>query len=112
MTKIAPAFASLILVFSGSAALAETEAATSTTVATSPTAPAADPVGISAREGITLSGTDVMITRNGVTERLQKELALPNGLRVQPNGTIRTADGGTLSLRPGQILSFDGKFSP
>jgi len=111
--KIAP-LATLVLAASIATVSAQTAdtAVTATTTTTAPTAAAADPVGISAREGITLSGTDVLVTRNGVSETLKKELSLPNGLRVQPNGTVLTADGGSLPLRPGQVLTFDGKFTP
>ncbi len=98
-----------------STAAAQTEVRRATAVTPSVTVEAASPdtgaVGISSREGLTMSGAEVLITRNGVTEKLAGELALSNGLRVRPNGTILTADGGTLTLRPGQVLTFDGKFT-
>ena len=67
-------------------------------------------VGISARDGITISGADLMVTRNGVTEKLTKDLELQNGIRVKANGTITTAEGSKVVLRPTQILTFDGRF--
>ena len=75
--------------------------------------PAAAPdaaVGISSRDGITISGSDVLVTRNGLTEKLREEITLPNGMRVLPNGSIITRNGGTATLRPTQILTFDGRF--
>ncbi len=71
---------------------------------------AAKEVGIASSDGITLSGTDVLVTRNGVTEKLTKEITIGEGIRVKPDGTILSADGGTLTLRPAQIRTFDGKF--
>src|SRR5687768_12157412 len=65
-------------------------------------------VGVSSRDGITISGASVLVTRNGATETLNKELEFSNGLRVFPDGTILTRDGGKLSLRPTQVLTFEG----
>jgi len=69
-----------------------------------------DEVGISAHDGITMSGADVIVTRNGISERLTKQLELENGMRIQPDGTIVTRDGSKVSLRPLQVLTFDGHF--
>lgn len=67
-------------------------------------------VGISSQDGIALSGADVLVTRNGLTVKLTKEVELPNGLRVQPDGAVFTRDGSKVTLRPLQILTFDGRF--
>jgi hypothetical protein len=86
-----------------------TTTAATTEVSTDAVKPTGDDVGISARDGITLSGTAVLVTRNGVSETLQKEIVLDNGTRVAPNGTITPNEGGGFSLRPTQILMFDGR---
>jgi hypothetical protein len=67
------------------------------------------PVGISSRDGISISGADVLVTRNGVTEKLTKEMALSNGTRVGMGGTVTAADGTRFILRDTQLLTFDGK---
>ena len=87
------------------------DAAEKTTVTTGAVAPAsaANDIGISSRDGITLSGRDVLVTRNGVTERLTKEMVLPNGIRVLPNGTFLTSEGAKLTMRPSQVMTFEGK---
>lgn len=88
-----------------------TTAAQTTTTLTNETdnAKATGPdVGISSRDGISLSGTAVLVTRNGVTETLQKEISLVNGTRVAPNGTVTPQAGGSFALRSTQILSFEG----
>jgi hypothetical protein len=66
-------------------------------------------IGISAHDGISLSGTDVLITRNGNVEKLAKEFTLESGLRVEPDGTLILNDGSKMGLRPTQLLTFDGK---
>jgi len=65
-------------------------------------------VGISAIDGITVSGADAIITRNGVSERLSKSFDLSDGSKVRPDGTITRPDGSEITLRGSQVLSFDG----
>lgn len=67
-------------------------------------------VGISSRDGITYSVPDVLVTRNGVTQRLTSQLRLANGTRVLPNGTVILPDGGRVMIKPEQVLSFSGTF--
>lgn len=66
-------------------------------------------VGASARDGFTIAGTELYVTRNGVTEKLLKEVTMPTGLRVGPDGSIVLPDGTKTSLRANQILTFDGQ---
>lgn len=73
------------------------------------TAKAKTEVGISSRDGFSVSGGEALITRNGITEKLMKEVALPNGTRVQVDGKIVTKDGAELTLRTDQVLTFDGQ---
>lgn len=74
-----------------------------------PQAAAKNEVGIASRDGITVSGTDVLVTRNGRTEKLAKELTLPNGLRVNMDGTLVAKDGSVVTLRSTQLLTFEGR---
>ena len=67
-------------------------------------------VGIAASDGITISGLDVLVTRNGVTEKLRHELTLADGTRVQPDGAVITPAGAKVMLRPDQVLTFEGRF--
>lgn len=78
---------------------------------TNPAAPSATKsgVGVSSRDGFTTSGADVLITRNGRTEKLMKEIAFPNGLRVKIDGTVILKDGSEITLRASQLLTFDGR---
>jgi hypothetical protein len=64
--------------------------------------------GASARDGFTLRGTELIMTRNGVTTKVDREWVLSGGVRVHANGNITMADGSTTSLRPNQILTFAG----
>lgn len=87
----------------------EPKPATTTVITTTPVKVTPE-VGVSARDGITISGADLMVTRNGATEKLTKVLELPNGVRVEPSGMITTGDGAKVVLRPTQLLTFDGRF--
>ena len=82
---------------------------TKTTTTTTALAEKKNEVGISSRDGITMSGKDVLVTRNGVTETLTREMELANGVRVMVDGTVVARDGGKLTLGPSQLLNFDGQ---
>jgi hypothetical protein len=66
-------------------------------------------VGISSIDGITVSGADTFITRNGVTEKVTKKFQLSkSGVVVNPDGSFTSKDGKSLILRENQVLGFDG----
>jgi hypothetical protein len=44
-----------------------------------------------------------------VIHRLQSEMSLPNGFKIQPDGTVMKADGTMQSMDRGKILSLDGR---
>ena len=67
-------------------------------------------VGASARDGFTLRGTEVVMTKAGVTAKLKQDVMLQNGLRVTANGNVIGKDGSTTTLLPNQLLTFDGQF--
>jgi hypothetical protein len=64
-------------------------------------------VGISSRDGITVSGADALITRNGNTDKITKQLQLSSGVIVNPDGTF-IKNGAKLTLRENEVLGFDG----
>jgi hypothetical protein len=66
-------------------------------------------VGIASRDGISLSGTDVLVTRNGISEKLTKPMTLSGGVKVKPDGTMVGTDGSEVMLRPEQLLTFEGQ---
>jgi hypothetical protein len=86
------------------AALAQTSTQTNTDNATNTV------VGASARDGFTLRGAEVVMTRSGVTTKVARDVVLPNGLRVLANGNIVRADGSSTALRPNQLLTLEGNF--
>lgn len=65
-------------------------------------------VGLSAQDGISMSGLDVLVTRNGVSQKLNREMQLDSGLKVEPDGTMIGTDGSKMLLKPDQILTFNG----
>lgn len=44
-----------------------------------------------------------------VIHKLQSEMALPDGSKVAPNGTITKSDGSTQNMEKGKVLSLDGR---
>jgi hypothetical protein len=64
--------------------------------------------GASIRDGFTLRGTEVVLSRGGMTAKVDRDMHLPNGLRVLANGNIIMRDGSTTSLRPNQLLTLEG----
>lgn len=64
--------------------------------------------GASVRDGFTLRGAEVVLTRNGVTAKVERDLILPNGLRVLANGSVIMRDGSSTALRPNQLLTLEG----
>ena len=53
---------------------------------------------------IMMKDGQVMIVENGALRPLEKELTLPDGTWVRPDGTIRTTDGKTRVLAQGETL--------
>ncbi len=65
-------------------------------------------VGVGKRDGITVSGREAYVTKNGATEKLTKDLVLPSGVVARPDGTIVSRSGAEVPLRASQLLTFDG----
>ncbi|EDY19087.1 hypothetical protein CfE428DRAFT_3264 [Chthoniobacter flavus Ellin428] len=68
-------------------------------------------VGVARRDGITVSGGEAYVTRNGVTKKLVKDLKLPSGVTIQTDGDIVLATGGHASLQADQLLTLDGRIT-
>jgi hypothetical protein len=83
-------------------------ATTTTTQTTTTSAAEKREVGVSDRDGITVSGTDVFITRNGITDKLTADQKLPNGVTAHPDGSILMGDGRRITLRVDQLLDLNG----
>lgn len=64
--------------------------------------------GVSSRDGITVSGADVFITRDGKTEKVTSDMHLKSGVVVHPDGTVLLANGKKITLRSEQVLDFHG----
>jgi hypothetical protein len=65
--------------------------------------------GASARDGFTLRGTEIVMTRKGITTKVERDVILRDGTRVHANGNITLHDGSTTALRPNQLLTFEGE---
>lgn len=66
-------------------------------------------VGVARRDGVTVSGNEAYVTRHKITEKLVKDLALPSGVTVRPDGTVILADGTRTALQADQLLTLDGR---
>ncbi len=65
---------------------------------------------VSARDGFTRGSTTVVFTRNGVSQKVEKEVVLENGLRVQPDGSVTLLNGEKASLGNNRLLTLQGAF--
>jgi hypothetical protein len=65
-------------------------------------------VGMYVRDGITGTNNSAFITQNGYTLQVTSDIHLDSGILVQSNGNITLANGTRVTLRPGQLLTFDG----
>lgn len=62
----------------------------------------------SVRDGFTRSGTDIVFTRDGVTQKVEKEIVMTNGMRVRPDGSVMLPNGEKASLGNNQLLTLQG----
>lgn len=66
-------------------------------------------VGISSRDGISVSGGESFVTRNGVTKKNTSEFKFGNGMKIFPDGTVVKPGGSKFTLREDQVMGFDGE---
>lgn len=69
-------------------------------------------IGLSRHDGVTMSADGAVVTRNGATEKLTRDLLLPSGVTVRPDGTVIMADKTEVPLRTTQLLTFEGNIVP
>lgn len=77
----------------------------------SPAAPAIIDNGKATIGGQTFNSSGIMIHDGAayIVHRLQSEMALPNGSKVEPNGTVVSGDGKAETMQPDQMMTLDGK---
>lgn len=63
----------------------------------------------SSKSGTFSSGIMVQDGTAYVIHRLQNEMSLSDGSKIEPNGTIHKNDGSTQSIGSGQIMTMDGR---
>jgi hypothetical protein len=62
-------------------------------------------------DGIIMSAGRAMVTRNGESSPLEKEMTFGNGMRVRPDGSMTSPDGVSQTLGNDQRLKFDGELT-
>jgi|SRR5688572_22574720 len=62
--------------------------------------------------GIMLYGTKMVIVNNGVVREMQKEIVLPNGTRVRPDGHVYRKNRPKILLNFGEYVDTSGKILP
>jgi hypothetical protein len=65
---------------------------------------------VSARDGFTRGSAMVLFTWKGNVKKVEKDVLLSNGLRVQSDGTVFLPNGDKTSLKNNQLLNLDGTF--
>jgi hypothetical protein len=77
----------------------------------SPAAPAIIDNGTATIGGKQFVSSGIMIHDGAayIVHRLQGEMALPNGSKVEPNGTVVGGDGKAQEMKPDQMMTLDGK---
>ncbi len=61
---------------------------------------------------ITVKDGKVWVVKDGESQVLEQPRTLPNGTRVSPDGTVRTANGRFHRLIDGQLFALDGELIP
>jgi len=61
---------------------------------------------------VTMKNGKVLVVRDGDSQPLQQDLALGDGTKVLPDGSLRTPDGRLKRLIDGQLLMLDGAVLP
>jgi len=91
--------------------LAETTLSPNGTAPVSPTVPGrvSERTTGAIRDGFTMAGGKVLVTRHGATEPLTSELRFENGMRLQPNGSLTLPNGSESSLKPTQVITLKGE---
>ena len=64
--------------------------------------------GMQKHEGVIMRDGKLQMMKNGQTTPLTTDLTLDNGTVVMANGTVKTKDGTTTTLKEGDYVGMDG----
>ena len=67
--------------------------------------------GATMKDGITMKEGKVLLTQQGLTNPLTQEMALTNGTKISPTGNVTMANGSTVTLKEGDMLSLSGRLT-
>ena len=61
------------------------------------------------KEYIMMMNGKMMVMKHGMTMDLKSDTTLKNGTKVMTDGTVKTKDGKTMTLKEGECIYGDGK---
>jgi len=67
--------------------------------------------GPSVKDGVTLKDGKVLMTQSSLTTTVTQEMALVNGTKIRPDGTVTMTDGTTTTLKEGDYMSLSGRLT-
>lgn len=78
------------------------------TQTTNKMAPKQNHEGIQNHEGVVFKNGKLLMMKDGQTTQLTTDLTLDNGTVVMTNGSVKTKDGTTTTLKEGDYIGMDG----
>ncbi|MEP6952411.1 MAG: DUF6799 domain-containing protein [Ginsengibacter sp.] len=63
---------------------------------------------VKSHEGVIMKDGKLLMMKNGQTTQLTTDLTLDNGAVVMSNGTLKSKDGTTTTLKEGDYVAMDG----
>jgi hypothetical protein len=67
--------------------------------------------GATMKDGVTIKEGKVLVTQQGLTNSLTQEMTLTNGTKISPTGAVTMANGSTVTLQEGDMLSLSGRLT-
>ncbi|WP_324674283.1 DUF6799 domain-containing protein [Hymenobacter sp. GOD-10R] len=67
--------------------------------------------GATMKDGVTVKEGKVLVTQQGLTSSLTQEMTLTNGTKISPAGAVTMANGSTVTMQEGDMLSLSGRLT-
>ncbi|MCB2406371.1 DUF6799 domain-containing protein [Hymenobacter lucidus] len=67
--------------------------------------------GVTMKDGVVMQGGKVLVTQQGHTMSLTEPTTLTNGTKIMADGTVTKADGSSVMLTEGDMMSLSGRLT-